>query len=67
MGVRARCASTTRPAASGAWCTGMAFVFCGKDADLDWVASELAKDILLKAMGKLGGDKHKGACRRSGA
>ena len=36
------------------------FVFCGQDADLDWVASELAKDILLKVVGKLGGDKHKG-------
>ena len=36
------------------------FVLCGADADLDWVAAKLSEDILLKVVGKLGGDKHKG-------
>ena len=43
---------------------GADFVFCGADAHLDWVVTELAKVISLKAMGELGGDREKGTFRR---
>ena len=31
-------------------------VFCGFEADLDWAARGLSKVIILKALGRLGGD-----------
>ena len=31
-------------------------VFCGTDADMDWIAKDVSNNIMLKAMGKPGGD-----------
>ena len=43
------------------------FVFCGSDEDMNWVAEELKKTILLKVVGKLGDDEGPGTSRRSDA
>ena len=39
------------------------FVFCGMDPELEWIAKELAATILLKRVGKLGGDEKNGDVR----
>lgn len=36
------------------------FFLCGEDKDLDWVHRELEKTILLKVVGRLGGEPEKG-------
>ena len=40
------------------------FVFSGYDGDLEWVAKELSKKILLKVMGNMGGTSRMGTCKR---
>ena len=39
---------------------------CGADADLDWVAQELAQDILLKARASWVAMRQQGICKKCG-
>ena len=48
--------TTTRPGISWALSTAMASCSAGVEDDLNWVAAELSEVVVLKIVGKVGGD-----------